>query len=335
MTDPTPKVRLTDIAQATGYSLATVSKVLNGRADVADSTRTAIEQALQSQGYVARNRSNAHQRFIEVVFQQFDTIWALKVLRGVLRATKDADVSVITTASGDRLHPDNTWIDGVTSRRPIGAILIFSNLTEEEKTKLRAFDIPYIVFDPSGEPSTDDYSVQADNWAGGVFATRHLLKLGHERIGIITGPEEMICSRARLDGYSTALAERGIAVDPELVTVGDFTTDGGYAQAMELLSRPDRPTAIFAGSDLQAMGVYEAARQNGLRIPEDLSVVGFDDVQTAAFLGPSLTTVRQPLQDMASTAARMVMDIAEGRETQRHVILPTSLVVRNSTRPCA
>ena len=226
---------------------------------------------------------------------------------------------------------DDDWITGMLRRRPFGVIFIFANLTEKEKTKLQANGIPYVIFDPSGEPSNDDFSVQADNWAGGVLATRHLLALGHTRIGIITGPEEMMCSRARLDGYTSALAEQGIALDPELVTEGDFTTEGGYAQAMALLENPNRPTAIFAGSDLQAMGVYEAARQNRLRIPEDLSVVGFDDVQTSAFLGPALTTVRQPLHDMAAVSTRMLIDTAEGRPTQHHVILPTTLVVRGST----
>ena len=131
----------------------------------------------------------------------------------------------------------------------------------------------------------------------------------------------------------SALAEHGIEADPELITEGDFTTAGGYAQAISLLERPNRPTAIFAGSDLQAMGVYEAARQLGLRIPEDLSVVGFDDVQTAAFLGPALTTVRQPLQDMARAAVRMLVEALSTDDVlQPHIIMPTSLVVRNSTQ---
>ena len=188
-----------------------------------------------------------------------------------------------------------------------------------------------MVFDPSGDPSDGCISVQADNWTGGVIATRHLLSLGHTRIGIIMGPDSMMCSRARFDGYSSALAEKGIAIDPELVTEGDFTTPSGYAQAMSLLDNTHRPTAIFTGNDLQAMGVYEAARQLGLRIPEDISVVGFDDVQTAAFMGPALTTVRQPLKEMAGTATRMLIQATQG-ESPSSVILPTSLVVRNSTR---
>lgn len=327
------KIRLADIAEATGYSLATVSKALNGRSDISQEARTAINEALKASGYQRRGQKVAKQRYVEVVFQDLDTIWALEVLRGVLHETRQyPDISVITTESGTRQHPDDDWIDGVLRRKPFGVIFIFANLTEREKAKLQVNGIPYVIFDPSGEPSNDDFSVQADNWAGGVLATRHLLALGHTRVGIITGPEEMMCSRARFDGYTSALAEQGIAVDPALVTEGDFTTEGGYAQAMELLAQPNRPTAIFAGSDLQAMGVYEAARQNRLRIPEDLSVVGFDDVQTAAFLGPALTTVRQPLQDMAAVSTRMLMDTAENHPTQHHVILPTSLVVRGSTR---
>ncbi|KOA45818.1 LacI family transcription regulator [Bifidobacterium animalis subsp. lactis ATCC 27536] len=327
-----PKVRLADIAKDTGYSLATVSKALNGRSDISDEARAAIDRALKATGYQRRGQKTAGQRYIEVVFQDLDTIWALEVLRGVLRETRHSpDISVITTESGTRQHPDDDWITGMLRRKPFGVIFIFANLTEREKGRLQDNGIPYVIFDPSGEPSNDDFSVQADNWAGGVLATRHLLALGHTRIGIITGPEEMMCSRARLDGYTSALAEQGIELDPELVTEGDFTTEGGYAQAMALLENPNRPTAIFAGSDLQAMGVYEAARQNRLRIPEDLSVVGFDDVQTSAFLGPALTTVRQPLHDMAAVSTRMLIDTAEGRPTQHHVILPTTLVVRNST----
>lgn len=327
------RVRLSDIAASTGYSLATVSKVLNGKTDISEETRQKIDDALAASGYKRRGNGAAEeQRYIEIIFQDFETVWALEVLRGVIHEAKQNKVSVITTETGGHDGSKEYWLDGVLRRRPIGVILVFSNLSQNEKHTLDSNKIPYVIFDPSGDPAVDDMSVQADNWTGGVLATRHLLSLGHTRIGIITGPEDMLCSRARLDGYASALAEQGIPVSPDMVTEGDFTTEGGYAQAMELLANPERPTAIFASSDLQAMGVYEAARQNDLRIPEDLSVVGFDDVQTAAFLGPSLTTVKQPLQDMASAAARILIDTADGKSMQRQVILPTTLVVRNSTR---
>lgn len=327
------KVKLADIAKQTGYSLATVSKALNGKADISEAARQAIDKALKDNGYIRRVSPSRKQRTIEVVFRDFETIWALEVLRGIITEAKPHNINVMVAESGDRQHPDSSWVEGIIDRQPIGAILVFSNLTDKERSMFQSHGIPFVVFDPSGNPALDDLSVQADNWMGGVIATRHLLELGHKRIGIITGPDEMLCSRARLDGYSAALAERNIPTSPELITEGDFTTAGGYAQAISLLERPNRPTAIFAGSDLQAMGVYEAARQLGLRIPEDLSVVGFDDVQTAAFLGPALTTVRQPLQDMARAAVRMLVEALSTDDVlQPHIIMPTSLVVRNSTQ---
>lgn len=330
------KVKLSDIAKQTGYSLATVSKALNGKADISETARQAIDKALKDSGYVRRIAPERKQQTIEVVFRDFETIWALEVLRGIIRETKHHGINVMVAESGDRQHPDSAWVEGLIERHPIGAILVFSNLTEKERDLFQSHNIPFVVFDPSGNPALDDLSVQADNWMGGVIATRHLLELGHKRIGIITGPDEMLCSRARLDGYSAALAERNISTSPELIAEGDFTTPGGYEGAMALLEdESNRPTAIFAGSDLQAMGVYEAARQLKIRIPEDLSVIGFDDIQTAAYMGPALTTVRQPLQDMASTAARMIIDTTEGRQIQKRVILSTSLVVRDSTQRLA
>jgi LacI family transcriptional regulator len=327
------KVKLSDVARQTGYSLATVSKALNHKADISQVAQRIIDKSLQENGYIRRPTLNQKQRSIEVVFQDFETIWALEVLRGIIKEVKSHGINVLVAESGDRQHPDSSWVEGIIDRQPIGVILVFSNLTNKERGMFQSHDIPFVVFDPSGNPALDDLSVQADNWMGGIIATRHLLELGHKRIGIITGPDEMLCSRARLDGYCAALAERGIPTFPELITEGDFTTPGGYEGAMALLADSNnRPTAIFSGSDLQAMGVYEAARQLKIRIPENLSVIGFDDIQTAAYMGPALTTIRQPLQDMAATAARMIIDTKEGRKSQKRVILSTSLVVRDSTR---
>lgn len=327
------RVKLSDIAEETGFSLTTVSKALNGRSDISTSTRKQIETVLEERGYTRRAAKHKTHGTIEIVFQNFDSLWSFEVLRGFLQKTKAQKISLTVTESGNRQHPDSSWIKGIMERQPMGVVLIFSNLTDTERDILQLRKIPFVVFDPSGNPAQDGLSVQADNWRGGLIATRHLLALNHKRIGIITGPDEMMCSRARLDGYSTALAEQGIQKEAELITEGDFTTAGGYAQAMALLEDPRvRPSAIFAGSDLQAMGVYEAARQLRVRIPEDLSVVGFDDVQTASYMGPALTTVRQPLQDMAAVAAQMLIDTSENKPIQRQVIMPTTLIVRNSTR---
>ncbi len=325
-------IRLADIAKETGYSLATVSKALNGRADISENTRQTINATLKKYGYSRKATVGKNQQLIEIVFQDFDNVWATEVLRGAIREAKSHDLSVIATEGGSRKHPAPSWIDNMLRRQTAGAILVFSNLTRIEQNKLLSRGIPFVLFDPFGDPDPTTLSIQADNWTGGLIATRHLLALGHTRIGIITGPGEMMCSKARLNGYTSALAERGIKTNPELITEGDFSTPAGYAQAISLLQHPNRPTAIFAGNDLQAMGVYEAARQLNLRIPDDLSVVGFDDLQTAAFLSPALTTVKQPLQDMARAAVRMLVEaIQEGDVVQPHIIMPTSLITRAST----
>jgi LacI family transcriptional regulator len=169
-----------------------------------------------------------------------------------------------------------------------------------------------------------------------MAATEHLLRLGHRRIGAITGPAEYLCSRARVDGYRSALDRAGLPFDPDLVRHGDFQHEGGFGHGSDLLSRADPPTAIFAGSDQQALGVYEAARLRGLRIPEDLSVVGFDDLPAARWVSPPLTTVRQPLADMGRVAAEMLGDLIEGVPLRsQRIELSTELIVRESSAPVA
>lgn len=235
------------------------------------------------------------------------------------------------TESGTRHTPDPDWLPGVLQRRPLGVVLVFSSLPQDIKRQLRAAAIPFVVIDPAGDPDPDVPSVGSANWAGGLAATRHLTERGHRRIAIITGPNDMLCSLARLDGYRSAMAMAGLEVDPRLTRFGDFHVQGGFEQAMELLEGPDRPTAIFAGSDLQALGVLEAARVKGLRVPEDLSVVGYDDVPLAQWSSPPLTTVHQPLRHMAEEASRMLLRPDDPGASAQRIELATHLVVRQST----
>jgi LacI family transcriptional regulator len=187
-----------------------------------------------------------------------------------------------------------------------------------------------VVIDPAGGAPLDIPTVGATNWAGGLSATQHLTSLGHRRIGFIAGPKHLICSRARLDGYRTGLE----SVDESLIRQGDFLYESGFAGGMSLLEMDDRPTAIFASSDTMALGVYEAARHKGLRVPDDLSVVGFDDLPEARWASPPLTTVRQPLAEMGGLAARTALRLAQGEDIQTpRVELATELIVRDSTAP--
>ncbi|MFF3896221.1 LacI family DNA-binding transcriptional regulator [Streptomyces sp. NPDC001812] len=313
--------------------MPTVSKVLNGRSDVSRATRTKVERLLETHGYRRRGQSVSRSPLIEIVFHELDSVWSMELIKGVENVAKENRATVALTESGTRHTPAPDWLPGVLQRRPLGVVLVFSALPKDVKRRLRAAAIPFVVIDPAGDPDPDVPSVGSANWAGGLAATRHLTDLGHERVAIITGPEDMLCSLARLDGYRSALALAGLETDPRLTRFGDFHVRGGFTHAVELLDGPDRPTAIFAGSDLQALGVLEAARVRGLRVPEDLSVVGYDDVPPAQWSSPPLTTVHQPLRHMAEEAARMLLrPDAPGTAAQR-IELATHLVVRQSTAP--
>ncbi|MFB7187157.1 LacI family DNA-binding transcriptional regulator [Streptomyces sp. NPDC056178] len=323
---------LAEIARAAGVSAPTVSKVLNGRADVAPGTRTKVEELLLRHGYRRRRGSTTQSQLIDLVFHELDSAWAMEVVRGVENVAREEGLSLVLSESAGRPTPGQTWVDGVLTRRPVGVILVLSDLTAAQRAQLTSRSIPYAVVDPAGDPGDDVPSVGTTNWQGGLAATRHLTGLGHRRIGVISGPSRMMCSRARVDGYRAALETAGLPIDPELIREGEFRHEAGYTAGLELLRLPDPPTALFAGDDLQALGVYEAARELGLRIPEDLSVVGFDDLPLTRWIGPPLTTVRQPLIEMAETAARLVLDLARGeRPATTRVDLATRLVVRSST----
>ena len=190
-----------------------------------------------------------------------------------------------------------------------------------------------MVLDPTGEPLHDTPSVGATNWNGGLAATRHLLALGHRRIAALTGPTGWLCCRARLDGFRAAMDAAGVRVDPDLVRMSTLYEEGGLVDGRALLGLTCPPTAVVTANDLQAVGVYEAARQAGVRVPEDLSVVGFDDLPFTRWAGPPLTTVRQPLSDMGATAADLVLTLASGEPARTRVELATTLVVRHSTAP--
>jgi LacI family transcriptional regulator len=322
------------IAHEVGVSTATVSKVLNGRSDVAPDTRARIEASLERHRYRRRGRRPTSAAQIDLVFHEFDSAWAMEIIRGVEAVATAANVGVVLSQLGGRHRPPARWLDGVLARRPLGVLLVLCHLTESQRQRLARQMIPFVVIDTDSATSASVPTVGSNNWNGGLQATRHLLDLGHRRIAIISGPENVLCSRARVAGYRFAHDEAGLTVDPELVRYGSFQLTAGYRHGMELLTRPDRPTAIFAGSDTQAMGVFRAARRLGLDIPRDLSVVGYDNIPVAAWLGPALTTVNQPLRDMAGTATQMLLDLARGGDLPAsRVDLVTELVVRESTAP--
>lgn len=324
------------IAKEAGVSVPTVSKVLNGRPDVSVPTRQRVEELLAKHQYRKRSGRATSSQLIDLVFHELGSAWAIEIINGVERAAREHDMSVVLSELAGAHRPRQAWIDQVVARQPAGVILVLSDLDAAQRHQLETRSIPYVVVDTAGELPTGVPAVGSANWNGGLMATRHLLELGHRRIGVITGPDDLMCSRQRLDGYRAALDAKGLSFDGALVRPGTFTTESGYERGMELLSGPDRPTAIVAGNDLEAMGLLRAARDKGLRVPEDLSIVGYDDLQVASWTTPRLTTVRQPLVEMAHTATTMVLQLAEGRKlAMPRIDLATELIVRESTAPPA
>src|SRR3954453_14916642 len=295
------RVTIAHIADAAGVSVPTVSKVVNGRADVAPDTRERVERMLREHGYKRSAPPAAAASLLDVVFNELESPWAMEIIKGVEEVARENDLGVVLSAQEGPGALGRSWVDAVASRRSAGLILVVSEVTQEQIARLNARSIPFVVVDPAGEPAPGVPSVGATNWNGGLSATRHPLELGHARIGIIGGPPNMLCSRARVDGYRAALETAGLQVDTDLIRWGTFHVEAGFEQGTQLLELADPPTAIFAGSDRQAFGVYEPPRVRGIDTPPHLGVVVFDDMPMARWVGPPLPTIRQPLTEMAAT----------------------------------
>ena len=331
-----PRMTLADIAKIAGVSLATVSKVLNGRTGVSDDRRDQIQTILEQQGYKRRGTGGRHRAgLIDIVLRGIDTLWATQILVGAQEEASRAGVGLVVTPTHGRTMGNKHWITSLAQRHSDGLVLVVSRLQIGVDQELTRLGIPYVFVDPIGVPGQNVPVIGATNFDGGLEATEHLLGLGHRRIGIVTGDRGLACSQERLDGYREALRKEGIPIDEDLICYGNFQVEGGYAGAARLLKLPDPPTAIFAGSDLQAYGVYQAAKAAGLSVPDDLSVIGFDDVPLCQWVSPPLTTIRQPLADMAREATRILIEMAYRGIDPPHkkIELATSLVVRDSTAP--
>ena len=327
------RITIATIAEQAGLSVPTVSKVLNGRTDVSPDTRARVEVLLREAGYQRRRSASAAPvPMIDLVFHELGSPWSMEIIRGAEAAARDEDVEIVLSEIGGAHQPRQEWIDSVLTRRPAGVIMVFSDLAADQRAQLDSRGIPYVVVDPIGDESDDVPSVGSSNFSGGRMATKHLTDLGHTRIGAISGPMDLLTSRARLAGYTDALRLQRLPPDPDLIREGDFFVDGGYAGGRALLELAEPPTAIFAGSDLQALGVYRAVLERGLRIPEDMSVVGYDDLPLASWIYPALTTVVQPMFEMAYHAAQLVLGLARGSTPiARKVDLAVELRVREST----
>ncbi len=315
-------------------SISTVSKVLNGRTGVSSETRARVEAILHDHHYNRRPSRRVGAPLVDVLCYEIGTPFASEVIAHLEAVAREQQLGMVLTGATNRKLPDRSWVADVLQRQPIGVVLVASLLPAKDQVRFRSSNIPIVMVDPAGTPAPDVPAIGSADWRGAFQATKHLVDLGHTRIGTIIGPEQMLASAARLSGYRAALEAAGVPVVADLIRPGEFHHQDGVREGRALLDRADRPTAIFASSDLYALGVYEAARSLGIEIPRDLSVVGYDDLPIAQWAGPPLTTVHVPIAAMVNEAMHLLTRLrSEPQLAFSRVDMDTSLVVRDSTAP--
>lgn len=324
---------LTQIARAADVPVPVVSKVLNGRSDVSPSVREAVAEQLRLAGYTpAPVKASAPTALLDLVVSAVEGTWANVMLSGIEGAAAETGLDVVVVLAREGVPEERDWVQRLIDRGSRGAVLALVAPTPAEYRRLKAAGVQVVALDPHKPISGAIPTVGASHWTGGRQAAEHLIALGHERFAIIAGTARHQYSQARVDGFRSALVAHGLAGDRLAVGYGDWRRSGAAEAARVLLDQPDRPTAIFACSDRMALGVFDAAAERGLLVPRDLSVVGFDDLPEARWLSPGLTTVRQPVREMAEQAARMLLRLIEGEQLQvPRVELQTQLIERGST----
>ena len=331
----TRRTTLGQIADAAGVSVATVSKVLNNREDVSVETRRRVEKHLRAAAYRRVGAKSARQhrpsRQIEVVLYGPLRAYGMTVLDGITSSAQVEGFEIVISRGreGESMGVDAPAL--LASDRA-GAIFLTMDASSRDFQRLSDAGFPVVVIDPLHAGGTKCISIGATNFTGAVAATEHLLSLGHRRIGHAGGPASIECSQARLAGHASALRRASIPLEESLVTHVSFDYEAGMKAGRDLLERSDPPTAVFAASDEIALGVMEEARRRGIRVPQDLSIVGFDDTFLATRATPPLTTVAQPLVEMGQLAVRSLAQvITSDRVGTSHIELATRLVVRGST----
>jgi len=329
-------VTIFDVAKHAGVSYGTVSRVLNGKKNVSDTARDQVQRAVKALGYVANRQAQGlaggRSNVIGILVRDLATGYIGEIIAGVDEelATHGFDLMLQTT---HRLAGDEQKLAELfSSQLAEGLIVVLPRQPELYLKILRQRRFPCVLVDHQGL-GLEVSAVGAANFEGALTATDYLIGLGHRRIGFITGTVSMGCAQERLRGYQCALKRHGLRLDSHLIFRGDFQQAQGYVGAKQLLGLKSRPTAIFASNDTMAFGAMEVARELGLGIPSDLSIIGFDDIPQTESVHPPLTTVHQPLRNMGREAARMLVRRIQGSMDQvMWVELPTSLIVRQSCR---
>jgi LacI family transcriptional regulator len=338
----TPKKRrgvtIMDVARASGVSCATVSRVMSGYEFVRESTRTRVMEAVEHLGYVAnlqaRSLAGGRSLIIGLLVPNLDNGYVGTIAQGIDQELERSNYDLILYTSHHHPGKESFYVSAIANGLTEGMLLVAPQVPATYLDMLREQNFPYVLIDQA-DATENSSVVEANNWQGAYEATSYLSQLGHTRIAFITGSLVVRSAVDRLRGYKAALADCDIPVRKELIIEGDYQQQTGYETTKNLLQSVDPPpTAIFASNDLSAFGAMDATRECGFRIPDDISIIGFDDIPQAALVYPKLTTVRQPLEQMGQVAGKMLLEQIEdpSRPPQR-VTLATQLVIRDSCRP--
>lgn len=332
-------ITIIDVAREAGVSYGTVSRVINDSPNVKEETREKVKEVIDRLGFVgnrsARSLVSGKSHVIGLLIPDLGTAYIGEIIRGIDMEMESAHYNLMLYTTHRRETKESGYISSLIQSGVDGVILILPRNPAKYLEKLRSLNFPYVLVDHQG---IDDRgpAVGATNFQGAFDATEYLIQLGHRRIALITGSMDLGCSQERLKGYQEAMKKHSVQIDPEWIVEGDFEQTTGYEKALKLISLSNRPTAIFASNDMMAFGAMNAVRDKGLKIPGDISIVGFDDIFQSSQTMPGLTTVHQPLEQMGREATRMLVEMMAEREIKSGKIeLPTKLVLRDSCRNLA
>lgn len=326
---------LDDVAKQAGVSRATVSRVINGGTNVKEQTRALVMDVVQKINFqpnvAARSLAAGRTNVIGLVIPAgvsaiFADPYFPLLIQGVTTTCNARDYSVMLWLAEP--EHERRMIRQVLHSGLLDGVMVSSMLMDDPIVRaLHNSSKPFILV--GRHPTLDVNYIDVDNVNGAREATLHLLRLGYKQVATITGPQNMIAGQDRLEGYQQALKARGVPYRPELVAEGDFSEVGGYTAMRNLL--PHKPDAVFVATDMMAEGALRAVREAGLRVPQDIAMVGYDDMPNAARLSPSLTTIRQPTQRMGALAVNALIDIIQNPSApKRRIVLPVELVIRES-----
>jgi LacI family transcriptional regulator len=327
-------VTMRDVARRVGVSPTTVSHVMNETRFVSEETRTKVYQAIRELNYqpnaIARGLRCKKTQNIGMIIPDIAYPFLAEVARGVEDASFKLNYNIILCDSNSTLEREDICIDLLREKQVDGIVFVAAGKSSEHVKTLIEQEMPVIVVDRE-LPGLEVDSVLADNLQGGYQATEYLIQSGHRCIGCITGPPDLSISSQRVDGYQQGLEQHDIPLCDELIVIADFSYQQGYRAMLELLTLDRRPTAVFTCNDMMALGAICAAKDNGLRVPGDIAIIGFDDIALASFTSPRLTTVAQPKHEMGAIAVELLVErIKEKNRSATKIILPVHLVVRES-----